>query len=82
MNHVVAPENLDSKVEEVAAKILRNPRWAVRWTKTAVNVALREMAVKTMDAGLAYELNTNVLEDRKEAVAAFREKRQPSYTGD
>ena len=82
LNHVVSPENLDSKVEEVAAKILRNPRWAVRWTKTAVNVALREMAVKTMDAGLAYELNTNMLEDRKEAVAAFREKRQPSYTGD
>ena len=59
-----------------------NPKWAVRWTKTAANITLREIAVKVMDAAIAYEAITNTLEDRKEAVAAFKEKRTPTFTGE
>lgn len=82
INHVAAAEQLDAKVDEIAGKILSNPRWAVRWTKSAVNITLREIAVKVMDAGLAYELITNTLEDRKEAVAAFKEKRPAKFSGE
>lgn len=82
INHVVLEEQLDAKVAEIANKILSNPRWAVRWTKSTVNITLREIAVKMMDAGLAYELISNTLEDRKEAVAAFKEKRPAKFSGE
>ncbi|MDE0156874.1 MAG: enoyl-CoA hydratase/isomerase family protein [Gammaproteobacteria bacterium] len=82
INHVVPSDRLDEKVREISNKILANPRWAVRWTKTVTNIPLREIAVKVMDAAMAYEMVTNILPDRKEAVAAFKEKRTPKFTGE
>ena len=82
VNYCVPSAELDDKVAEIAEKILANPRWAVRWTKTVANIPLRELAAKLSDAALAYEMMSNVTEDRKEAVAAFLEKRPTKLTGD
>ena len=82
VNYAVPADELDAKVDEIASKILGNPRWAVRWTKTAANIPLRELAAKLTDAALAYELVTNTTEDRRETVAAFVEKRKPQLTGE
>jgi enoyl-CoA hydratase len=82
VNHVVPPDLLDDKVAEVAGKILANPRWAVRWTKTVANIPLRQLAAQLSDPAIGYEILSNMTDDRKEAVAAFVEKRKPSYTGD
>jgi enoyl-CoA hydratase/carnithine racemase len=82
INYAVPADQLDAKVGEIAGKILGNPRWAVRWTKTAVNIPLRELAVKVSDAAIAYEALSNMMEDRKEAVEAFIERRDPSYSGE
>ena len=54
----------------------------MRWTKTAVNVALRDIANKVNDAAIAYEMLSNLMKDRQEAVQAVVEKRKPSYTGE
>ena len=82
VNYCVPSAELDDKVAEIAGKVLANPRWAVRWTKTVANIPLREFAAKLSDAALAYEMMSNVTEDRKEAVAAFLEKRPSKLTGD
>jgi enoyl-CoA hydratase len=82
INYSVPREELDSKVAEIVAGIAANPRWAVRWTKTAMNLPLKEIAHKVMDAALAYETLTNLTEDRQEAVRAFVEKRKPEFTGE
>lgn len=82
LNHVVEAEKLDDKVTEVANKILANPRWAVRWTKTVANIPLREIAVKIMDASMGYEMVSNLLADRQEAVTAFKDKRLPKFSGE
>jgi enoyl-CoA hydratase len=82
INHVVAPDALDAKVAEVAAKILGNPRWAVRWTKTIANIPLKVLAAQINEAAMGYELLSNMTADRKEAVAAFLEKRKPNLTGE
>jgi enoyl-CoA hydratase len=34
-----------------------------------------------MDACIGYESMSNLTEDHREAVAAFREKRKPAFTG-
>ena len=82
INHALPAAQLDAKVDEVAGKILDNARWAVRWTKTATNLPLRDIANRVMDAAIAYEVNSNSTRDRQEAVTAFVEKRAPNFTGD
>lgn len=82
INHAVPADQLDAKVDEIVGKILGNPRWAVRWTKTSVNLVLRDIANRVMDAAIAYEINSNATRDRQEAVTAFVEKRPPNFTGD
>ena len=42
INHAVPADQLDAKVDEIVKKLQGNPRWAVRWTKTAVNLFLRD----------------------------------------
>ncbi len=82
INYAVPVEELDAKVDEMVGKILANPRWAVRWTKTAVNLVLRDIANKVTETAIAYEINSNMTKDRQEAVSAFVEKRAPNYTGE
>ena len=82
VNHAVPAAELDAKVEEIVGKILANPRWAVRWTKTAANMPLRELAVRLLDPAIAYEIVTNTTADRREAVAAFVERRKPKFVGE
>jgi enoyl-CoA hydratase len=82
VNHAVPAAELDAKVAEVAAKILANPRHAVRWTKLVMNQPLRQLAIQSMDASIAYETLSNMTADRAEAVAAMRERRAPKLTGE
>ncbi len=82
INHVASRETLDAKVAEMAGRILANPKWAVRWTKTVINTQLKALAATTNDAALAYEILSNMTRDRAEAVAAFKEKRTPRLTGE
>jgi enoyl-CoA hydratase len=82
VNYAVPAGELDAKVAEIVEKIAVNPRWAVRWTKTVANIALKDIANKTMDAAIAYEMATNMNADRREAVRAFVEKRKPKLSGD
>ena len=82
INYAVPTDELDAKVDEMVGKILANPRWAVRWTKTAVNLVLRDIANKVMEPAIAYEVSSNAMKDRQEAISAFVEKRAPNYTGE
>ncbi|HCU88775.1 MAG TPA: enoyl-CoA hydratase [Gammaproteobacteria bacterium] len=81
INYAVPASELDAKINEMVNKILNNPRWAVRWTKTSVNLVLRDIANKVMDAAIAYEISSNSTHDRQEAVSAFVDKRTPNFTG-
>jgi enoyl-CoA hydratase len=82
VNHAVPSAELDGKVAEIAAKILGNPRWAVRWTKTVMNQQLRAAANMMADSAVAYEMLSNMTRDRAEAVAAFKEKRPMNLSGE
>jgi enoyl-CoA hydratase len=82
INYAVPAAELDAKVDEIAGKILANPKWAVRWTKTTANIPLRALAAQLMDASIGWESVSNYLHDRREAVTAFKEKRAPKLTGE
>jgi enoyl-CoA hydratase len=82
INYAVPATELDAKVAELVGKLQSNPKWAVRWTKTTVNIPLRALAAQLMDASIGWESASNYTNDRREAVAAFKEKRAPKLTGD
>lgn len=82
INQAVAADRLDEAVDSLASRILANPRHAVRWTKAVMNQPLKQLAIQSMDASIAYETLSNMTADRAEAVQAMRERRAPKLTGE
>ncbi|MDB5921058.1 MAG: enoyl-CoA hydratase [Massilia sp.] len=81
INHVVAPEELDQAVASFAAGLSKGAIKAIKWTKMSVNIGLKQLAHSIMDTSIAYEALSNVTKDHQEAVNAFREKREPVFSG-
>jgi enoyl-CoA hydratase len=79
IGHVVAEGELDAKVENLVNKLRQGATKAIRWTKAAYTIPLRQMAHGHMDAGTAYECLTNLSADHAEAIEAFAEKRKPVF---
>ncbi|WP_375383332.1 enoyl-CoA hydratase/isomerase family protein [uncultured Sphingomonas sp.] len=81
VNHVLPPAELGDAVTAFADRLAGGALKAIRWTKVALNIPLRQVAHAAMDAAIAYELSTNLSEDHQEAVSAFIEKRPPTFKG-
>jgi len=81
INHAVPATELDAQVRDFADHLAAGAIKAIKWTKTSVNIGLKQLASSIMDASLAYEAMSNVTVDHQEAVHAFREKRKPLFTG-
>ena len=81
VSKVVPAAELDEAVYGLARKIAKGPLKAIRWTKITTNLPLKAIFHSHFDAGLAYELMSNLTADHREAVAAFREKRDPVFIG-
>ncbi len=79
INHTVPADELDARVDAFADRLAAGATKAIRWTKMSVNIGLRDLASKMMDASLAYEALSNVHPDHAEAVRAFAEKRPPIF---
>jgi len=79
INYAVPAEELDGKVNAFADRLAAGATKAIRWTKMSVNIGLRDLAAKMMDASLAYEALSNIHPDHAEAVRAFAEKRPPVF---
>ena len=75
----VAPAELNDYVDAYADKLAAMPVQSLRWSKTTINVPLRQMAASMMDVGMAYENISSQHPDHLEAIAAFREKRKPVF---
>lgn len=81
INHAVPAEALDARVDDFAKRLRHGATKAIRFTKIATNIALKQAAHAAMDVSIAYETITNTSADHAEAVAAFREKRTPTFQG-
>jgi enoyl-CoA hydratase len=81
INHAVDAAELDARVDAFADRLAAGARNAIRYTKTSVNIGLRQLAHSMLDASLAYESMTNLSKDHVEAIQALKEKRAPRYTG-
>lgn len=79
INHAVPAEELDERVNAFADRLANGATKAIRWSKMSVNIGLRDLATKIMDASLAFEALSNIDPDHQEAVRAFSEKRPPVF---
>lgn len=81
VNKVVEPDQLMTEVRKLADTIAARPKLAIQYAKEAV---LRS-GEGSLAQGLAHESYLHTLacgtQDKKEGVAAFLEKRQPTFTG-
>ncbi len=74
INRAVPAAELDAAVDALADQLASGATKAIRWTKTTVNIALKQLAHSIMDTGLAYEALSNVSDEHVALVRAFREK--------
>ena len=81
INHAVAPDELDAKVDYFVNRFINGATRAIRFSKLSINLPLRVLAHSVMDASIAYQTVTNNTADHQEAVNAFQEKRKPRFTG-
>lgn len=81
LSDVVPPDALDEASYGLAQKIARGATKAIRWTKIAANLPLKQLVHSHFEAGVAYEILSNLSSDHREAVAAFRERRDALFTG-
>jgi enoyl-CoA hydratase len=81
VNHVFAPEELESKTLDLANKISEKSPIALQMAKEAVKLASRS----NLDEGLRREVDLFAVcfstADKEEGVAAFLEKRKPVFKG-
>ena len=80
VNHAVPPGELAARVDAFADRLAGGALGAISSTKRAVNIALKQSMASLMDASLAWESAASMSADHQEAVAAFREKREPDFS--
>lgn len=78
----VPADQLEVTAHEIAARLAAGPTLAIKWTKMAVNKAIRERANLMFDTSLLLEGLTRLSDDHQEATTAFVEKRPPKYRGE
>ena len=75
------PEDVLDAARAIATRIAALPPIAVQGTKRALANVLRHRAAEVLDLAFGYEVESVMTDDLVEAIAAFREKRAPRYTG-
>jgi enoyl-CoA hydratase len=78
VSRCVPDERVLDEALEIAGKIARGPRQAVRWTKRTLNHWLRT-AIPAFDASVAYEMLSFMGDDVREGARALKERREPHF---
>jgi len=82
INACIPDEELDAHVQAMAEKLRDLPPHAVNYTKSALNMALRQMTGAAFEMSLGYELYTMRTSDFREAVQAMAAKRKGRFLGE
>jgi len=81
VNRVVAHDELQTQVNEIASRIAHGPLTSYRYMKANVNFAQTADFRTLLDREAETHLRCGMTEDHKEGVRAFLEKRAPNFTG-
>ena len=81
VSRVVPADTLLATANTIADRIAANPPHAVRLTKRLMREAWTASLTNVLEASAAAQAVCHATDDHKEAVAAFLEKRKPTFTG-
>ncbi|MBB2497105.1 crotonase/enoyl-CoA hydratase family protein [Aquipseudomonas ullengensis] len=81
VSRVVAHEQLLATAQEMATAIAANPPHAVRLAKRLMREAMHTRLDTLLEMSAAYQVLSHQTADHREAVSAFIEKRQPTFSG-
>lgn len=81
VNQVVPHAELMPTALKLARRLADGAPWAIRWTKSILNAWLRLGFPLVMPSGMAFEAQTQLMDDHKEAIQSFLEKRAPRFVG-
>lgn len=81
VSRVVPADQLLDAARQIAEKIAANPPHAVRLTKRLMREAMHTRLDTLLEMAAAFQALSHQTEDHREAVAAFLEKRAPSFKG-
>ncbi len=81
ISDLVPMDELDATAFGLADRLARGAGKAIRWTKVTANQQLKQLVLPHLETGVAYELLSNISDAHREAVAAFRERRDAVFTG-
>ena len=81
VNRVVPDRDLQAEAWALATKLAKGPRLALREMKANLNDALEQDFLTALDGEAARLVPLGRTADHKEAVAAFKEKREPKFSG-
>ena len=81
INRVVPDADLDAAVYGFAQRLAGGALQAIRWTKIATNLPLKKLVHEMFDTAVAYEMLSNRTHDHRAALAAFRSRRRPVFSG-
>jgi enoyl-CoA hydratase len=81
INYAVTAEELDERAYGMADRLAAGASIAINGTKTAVNMLLLRQFEAVVENHLGLELVSFHSDDHREAAVAFRDKREPKFTG-
>lgn len=81
VNFVVDDAELMTKAMEIAESLAMGPTRAISASKVPINKYIKMVSNLVLPLSLALEEATMATEDAREAGQAFREKREPKFTG-
>ncbi len=81
-NWVVEPHNLATKTKEIASQLAKGPSVAYRYMKENLSRALSQGDIDDcMDLEVTHHIHCASTQDHRNAVKAFIEKKEPTFSG-
>jgi enoyl-CoA hydratase/carnithine racemase len=81
VNFVVEDKELMSKAMDIAERLARGPARAIAASKVPLNKYIKMVSNLVLPLSLSLEGANMATADAREAAQAFREKREPKFTG-
>ncbi|HSS11623.1 MAG TPA: enoyl-CoA hydratase-related protein [Acidimicrobiales bacterium] len=79
---VAVPEDqLDAEVDALADRLTSGATYSIKWTKASINAGLKVTANAIIDRAAAFENLTQMMNDNRIALEAFKAKAAPKFTG-